>query len=325
MKHPAKGPPGTVKKVCLDTSLGDYFCASAFIFTSPAWGMKLPISTFYRWGKEAPRWPCDLEKVMQILHESWGLEQDLKLSFLSGHPTLIASPSVGVSFRQIKQSPPSTWYVLKCKDSLSAIWVLASPKVGDFTGTSHWERGWGFSEVTMAFSPGTSLCLARRDLSPLPSSVSWGHNIPLLRDDSWSHASLYEVIGPSPVDEGIWEGKGLFRVDRHFQGQISTKASFHIYNSLFVRPPRHSETQDLLIFPAVHPAGSCTGSPSGLCSLYGSGHAGLALLLLKPPGIKLLWFCCHSPSEWVELGQEVGAKLCRPWEVWACSVELVES
>lgn len=36
------------------------------------------------------------------------------------------------------------------------------------------------------------------------------------------------------------------------------------------------------------------------------------------PEEMLLWFCCHSPSDWVELGpEEVSTVLHRPWDIWA--------
>lgn len=171
------------------------------------------------------------------------------------------------------------WHVSKSKDPLSV--YLNSCFSWD------WGLKWYLTlkkelrllKSHLAATPATSLCLARRNLFPLSTSASWVHDIPLLSNASQSRVRLYEVIGPSSVEEGIWEGKGLFRMVL-FQCQISTKASFLLYNSLLICPPMYSEVQDLLIFPPCPLAGSCTGCLSGWCSLY------------KMP--MLLLFCSYS-------------------------------
>lgn len=173
------------------------------------------------------------------------------------------------------------------------IWILAFPGTGDLNGTLKKELR--LLKSHLAATPATSLCLARRNLFPLSTSASWVHDIPLLSNASQSRVRLYEVIGPSSVEEGIWEGKGLFRMVL-FQCQISTKASFLLYNSLLICPPMYSEVQDLLIFPpvpwlvhvqAVSVAGAaCTKCPCCSCSALIQISQGNVTVILLP---QTLW------------------------------------
>lgn len=100
--------------------------------------------------------------------------------------------------------------------------------------------------------------------------------------------------------------------------RLQKTASFLLSNSLLVCPPMYSEIQDLFIFPFCLLAGSHTA-----LSVARSAHAALVLLLFQSLKRMLLWFCCHSPSESVELGpEEACTKLHRPWDIWALSEEL---